>query len=109
MDLEVRKDRTFSDIYAVWVKDDINAFECAMAKARIKKDGYFYKNDRARLFVRASLAFHSLINYFIFTDEMFDERNALVRALETLNAEQFKTFASLIIEPYKDINPIEAT
>ena len=102
MDLEVRKDRAFSDIYAVWVKEDINAFEREMAKARIKKDGYFYKNDRARLFVRASLAFHSLINYFIFTDEMF-------RALETLNAEQFKTFASLIIEPYKDINPIEAT
>ena len=58
MDLEVRKDRAFSDIYAVWVKDDINAFEREMAKARIKKDGYFYKNDRARLFVRASLAFH---------------------------------------------------
>ena len=36
MDLEVRKDRAFSDIYAVWVKDDINAFEREMAKARIK-------------------------------------------------------------------------
>ena len=109
MDLEVRKDRAFNGIYAVWVKDDINAFEREMAKARIKKDGYFYKNDRARLFARANFAFHSLVNYFIFTDEMRDEHNALVRALETLNAEQFKTFASLIIEPYKDINPIEAT
>lgn len=109
MDLEVRKDRTFSDIYAHWVEDDINAFEREMAKARIKKDGYFYKNDRARLFVRANFAFRSLVNYFIFTDEMYDERNALVRALETLNAEQFKAFASLIIEPYKNINPIEAT
>lgn len=109
MDLEVRKDRAFSDIYAVWVKDDINAFEREMAKARIKKDGYFYKNDRARLFARANFAFHSLVNYFIFTDEMCDECKALGRALETLNAEQFKTFASLIIEPYKDINPIEAT
>lgn len=109
MDLEVRKDRTFSDIYAHWVEDDINAFEREMAKARIKKDGYFYKNDRARLFARANFAFHSLVNYFIFTDEMCDERNALVRALETLNAEQFKAVASLIIEPYKDINPIEST
>ena len=109
MDLEVRKDRAFSDIYAVWVKDDINAFEREMAKARIKKDGYFYKNDRARLFARANFAFRSLVNYFIFTDEMYDERNALVRALETLNAEQFKAVASLIIEPYKNINPIEAT
>ena len=109
MDLEVRKDRAFSDIYAHWVKDDINAFEREMAKARIKKDGYFYKNDRARLFAWANSVFHSLADYFIFTDEMCDEHNALVRALETLNAEQFKAVASLIIEPYKDINPIEAT
>ena len=43
MDLEVRKDRAFSVVYARWVKDDINAFEREMAKARIKKDGYFYK------------------------------------------------------------------
>lgn len=109
MDLEVRKDRAFSDIYAVWVKDDINAFEREMAKARIKKDGYFYKSNYGRLAVWTKCAFATIAHYFIFTDEMRDERDSLIRALETLNAEQFKTFASLIIEPYKDINPIEAT
>ena len=107
MELVLKKDS--EKIWVFWARYKAKKAKDFINIARIKKDGYFYKNDRARLFVRANLAFHSLLNYFIFTDEMFDERNTLVRALETLNAEQFKAFASLIIEPYKDINPIEAT
>ena len=107
MDLEVRKDVAFNATYARWVKDDINTFERLLAKARIKKDGYFYKNDYARLVAWIDYAFHSIARYFIFTDEIRDEQSALLRALESLPAEQFKAFASLIFEPYKDINPIE--
>lgn len=107
MDLEVRKDvASFNSTYARWVKGDIYALERQIAKARIKKDGYFYKNDYSRLVVWTKCAFATIANYFIFTDEMCDERDSLIRALETLNAEQFKAVALLIIEPYKDINPI---
>lgn len=107
MDLEVRKDVAFNTTYSRWVKDDIDAFERQMSKARIKKDGYFYKNDYTRLVAWAGYAFHSIAHFFVFTDEMRDEQSALLRALESLPAEQFKVFASLIFEPYKDINPIQ--
>lgn len=107
MDLEVRKNiLSFNSTYARWVKDDMNTLERQIAKARIKKDGYFYKNDYARLIALTKCAFATIANYFIFTNEMCDERDTLIRALATLNAEQFKAVASLIIEPYKDINPI---
>ena len=107
MDLEVRKDvASFNSTYARWVKDDIDALERQIAKARIKKDGYFYKSDYERLVVWTKCVFATIANYFIFADEMCDERDSLIRALETFNAEQFKAVALLIIEPYKDINPI---
>ena len=107
MDLEVRKDvASFNSTYASWVKDDIDALERQIAKARIKKDGYFYKSDYGRLVVWTKCAFATIAHYFIFTDEMRDEHDSLIRALETLNAEQFKAIASLIMSTYKDVHPI---
>lgn len=63
MDLEVRKDVAFNTTYSRWVKDDIDAFERQMSKARIKKDGYFYKNDYARLVAWAGYAFNSIAHF----------------------------------------------
>lgn len=107
MELERKNKSGYGNTYSRWVKESFELLERKITNARIRKDGYFYKNDSERIVQFIDYAFHSLDSYFVITAEIADERETFSRMLETLPAEQFKQFALVIIEPYKTIIPIE--
>lgn len=107
MELEVKNKEASGKTFSRWVKETFELLEGKVSHSRVKKDGNFYKNDYERIITFIEYAFNTVSNYFIITAEIMDERDTLMRMLETLPAEQFKQFALVIIEPYKDITPIE--
>lgn len=110
MDMVIReKDRgSWGTTMAGWVRDDVARLEMWINRARVKKDGYFYKYDYQRISYNITYMFTGVSNYFIADEDIWEERDTLCRMLDTLPAEQFKSFASIMLEPYKNINPIES-
>jgi len=89
------------------VRDDVKRLETWITRARVKKDGFFYKYDYQRISYNITYMFTGVSDYFITDDTVLEERDTLRRMLDTLPAEQFKAFANIMLEPYKNINPIE--
>lgn len=109
MDLVIaNKDKNhWGTTMAGWVRDDVVRLEMWINRARVKKDGHFYKYDCQRISYNITYMFTGVSSYFIVDDDVWEERDILHRMLDTLSAEQFKSFATIMLEPYKNINPIE--
>ena len=70
-------------------------------KARIKKDGTFYKNDKELINDSIITFYHALIRRFeVDMATVEDEEATVLRMLDTLPAEKFRYFAEIAFEPY---------
>lgn len=71
--------------------------------ARIKKDGYFYKQDIEIIGEKISTLYSILCTYFESEDISCEERDTLKNNLYTMSAQQFTTLAYIMLDPYIDI------
>lgn len=68
--------------------------------ARIKKDGYFYKQDIATISEKISALYRILRGYFEDEEIFRDEWRFLEENLRKMNAKQFTTLVNIMVEPY---------
>ena len=71
--------------------------------ARIKKDGYFYKQDIEIINEKINALYSILCTYFGSEDISREERDMLKNNLYTMNAQQFTTLAYIMLDPYIDV------
>ena len=84
-----------------WTKREFEDLLCRTQHARIKKDGTFYKNDKELINDSIITFYHALIRRFEVDVAMIEDEEATVlRMLNSLPAEQFRTFAEIAFEPY---------
>ena len=104
MTLTVReelKSRLSETTFIGWTKREFEDLLCRTQHARIKKDGTFYKNDKELINDSIITFYHALIRRFEVDVAMIEDEEATVlRMLNSLPAEQFRTFAEIAFEPY---------
>ena len=84
-----------------WTRREFESLLHRTQNARIKKDGTFYKNDKNLINYFISTFYRALIRRFEVDVAMVeDEQATVLRMLDTLPAEQFRTFAEITFEPY---------
>lgn len=84
-----------------WTKTAFEDVLCRTKHAKIKKDGTFYKNDKNLINNFIITSYNSLIRRFEVDVAMVeDEKATVLRMLNSLPAEQFRTFAEITFEPY---------
>ena len=84
-----------------WTKREFEDLLCRTQHARIKKDGTFYKNDKNLINNFIITSYNALISRFELDRAMIeDELATVIRMLNSLPAEQFRTFAEIAFEPY---------
>lgn len=84
-----------------WTRGEFEDLLHSTQKARIKKDGTFYKNDKELINDSIITFYHALIRRFEVDVAMIEDEEATVlRMLNSLPAEQFRTFAEITFEPY---------
>ena len=104
MTLTVRKElkSRFPEMTLIgWTRGEFEDLLHRTQKARIKKDGTFYKNDKNLINNFIITAYNALISRFELDRAMIeDELATVIRMLNSLPAEQFRTFAEITFEPY---------
>lgn len=70
--------------------------------ARIKKDGYFYKQDIEIINEKINALYSILCTYFESEDIYREERDMLKNNLYIMSAQQFTTLAYIMLDPYID-------
>lgn len=104
MRLEIREEYKtdwLSQYYVGWSQQDFKNLLCLTKRARVKKDGTFYKRDKELIHARAVNYYRDLWRRFEFDKAIFeDEQATVLRLLNTLPAEQFRSFAEATFEPY---------
>ena len=84
-----------------WTRREFEDVLCRTKHAKIKKDGTFYKNDKNLINNFIITSYNSLIRRFEVDVAMVeDEKATVIRMLDTLSAEKFRTFAEIAFEPY---------
>lgn len=84
-----------------WTKTAFEDVLCRTKHAKIKKDGTFYKNDKNLINNFIITSYNSLIRRFEVDVAMVeDEKATVLRLLDALPAEKFRTFAEIAFEPY---------
>ena len=84
-----------------WTRGEFEDLLHRTQKARIKKDGTFYKNDKALITDLIIACYRSLWGRFELDVAMIEDEEATVlRMLDILPAEKFRYFAGIAFEPY---------
>lgn len=104
MILEIKEERKIeqcSKYFVDWTKSEFEELARLIKKARVKKDGTFYKRDKEVINNRTVIYYRALFGRFELDKAMIeDERATVLRLLDTLPAEQFCSFAEITFEPY---------
>ena len=104
MILEIKEERKIercSKYFVNWTKREFEDLLCRTQHARIKKDGTFYKNDKNLINNFIITSYDALISRFELDRAMIeDELATVIRMLNSLPAEKFRTFAEITFEPY---------
>ena len=104
MTLTVRKElkSRFPEMSLIgWTRGEFKDLLHRTQKARIKKDGTFYKNDKELINDSIIAFYHALIRQFEVDVAMIEDEEATVlRMLDTLPAEKFLYFAEITFKPY---------
>lgn len=104
MILEIKEERKIercSKYFVNWTKSEFEELVRLIKKARVKKDGTFYKRDKEVINDTTVTYYRALWGRFELDKAMIeDERATVIRMLNSLPAEQFRTFAEITFEPY---------
>ena len=104
MTLTVRKElkSRFPEMTLIgWTRGEFEDLLHRTQKARIKKDGTFYKNDKNLINNFIITSYNALISRFELDRAMIeDELATVIRMLNSLPAEKFRYFAEITFEPY---------
>ena len=107
MILEIKKEckGDWSVKYFVgWTKSEFEELVRLTKKARVKKDGTFYKRDKEVINDKTVAYYRALWGRFELDKAMIeDERATVIRMLHSLPAEQFRNFAEITFEPYANL------
>lgn len=84
-----------------WTKREFEDLLRLTKKARVKKDGTFYKRDKDVINNTTVTCYRALIRRFEVDVAMIeDEKATVLRMLDMLPAEKFRYFAEIAFEPY---------
>ena len=98
---EERKIERYSKYFVNWTKSEFEELVRLIKKARVKKDGTFYKRDKEVINDVTATYYRALWGRFELDKAMIeDERATVIRMLNSLPAEQFRAFAEITFEPY---------
>ena len=98
---EERKIERYSKYFVNWTKSEFEELVRLIKKARVKKDGTFYKRDKEAINDTTVIYYRALWGRFELDKAMIeDEQATVIRMLNSLPAEQFRTFAEITFEPY---------
>lgn len=87
-----------------WTKSEFKELIRLTKKARVKKDGTFYKRDKEVINDKTVAYYRALWGRFELDKAMIeDERATVLRMLHSLPAEQFRNFAEITFEPYVNL------
>ena len=104
MILEIKEERKIergSKYFVQWTKSEFEELVRLTKKARVKKDGTFYKRDKEVINDTTVAYYRALWGRFELDKAMVeDEKATVIRMLDTLPAEKFRTFAEITFEPY---------
>ena len=104
MILEIKEERKIeqcSKYFVNWTKSEFEELARLTKKARVKKDGTFYKRDKEVINNRTVIHYRALLGRFELDKAMIeDEKATVLRMLDTLPAEKFRYFAEITFEPY---------
>lgn len=104
MILEIKEERKIeqrSKYFVDWTKSEFEELVRLTKKARVKKDGTFYKRDKEVINYKTVSYYRALWGRFELDKAMIeDERATVLRLLDTLPAGQFCSFAETTFEPY---------
>lgn len=107
MILEIKKERKgdWSAKYFVgWTKSEFKELIRLTKKAKVKKDGIFYKRDKAMINDMTIAYYRAFMGRFELDKVMIeDERDTVLRMLHSLPAEQFRNFVEITFEPYTNL------
>lgn len=97
-DFELEKEYSWLVISA-----NFKGFMSGIEDARVRKDGFFYEVDYKRMKKWIDYYYSLLVRRVEKEDFMDEERDLLLRSVDTMNAEQFTALAKLIFHPYINI------
>lgn len=101
---EERKIERWSKYFVNWTKSEFEELVRLTKKARVKKDGTFYKRDKEVINDKTVAYYRALWGRFELDKTMIeDERATVIRMLHSLPAEQFRNFAEIAFEPYVNL------
>ena len=104
MILEIKEERKIercSKYFVSWTKSEFEELARLIKKARIKKDGTFYKRDKEVINDVTATYYRALWGRFeLYKAMVEDEKATVLRMLDTLPAEKFRYFAEIAFEPY---------
>lgn len=101
---EERKTEWWSKCFVKWTKNEFEELVRLTKKARVKKDGTFYKRDKEVINDKTVAYYRALLGRFELDKAMIeDERATVIRMLHSLPAEQFRNFAEITFEPYVNL------
>lgn len=107
MILEIKKERkgAWSTKYFVgWTKSEFKELIRLIKNAKVKKDGTFYKRAKAMINDMTIAYYRAFMGRFELDKAMIEnERDAVLRMLHSLPAEQFCNFAEITFEPYVNL------
>lgn len=107
MKLEINEEciaNGYSKYFASWTRNEFSAILAQIQSARIKKDGTFYKRDKEFIYSWTNRMYLILKSRFIVDEaENNDERDTVLRMLDTLSAKDFYAFATIFFEPYANL------
>lgn len=93
--------RGYEKFFPAWTRNETEAFLSNIKRGRVKKDGAFYKRDKELYVYYVNKVYENLMHRFaVDVDEIKEERDTVLRMLDALPAEQFKSFITLAFEPY---------
>lgn len=107
MTLNIKEERKAgwpAKYFVGWTKSEFKELIRLTKKARVKKDGTFYKRDKEVINDKTVAYYRALWGRFELDKAMIeDERATVLRMLHSLPAEQFRNFAEITFEPYVNL------
>lgn len=107
MILEIKeecKGNCVAKYFVGWTKSEFKELIRLAKKAKVKKDGTFYKRDKEVINDKTVAYYCALWGRFELDKAMIeDERATVLRMLHSLPAEQFRNFAEITFEPYVNL------
>lgn len=98
---EERKIERWSKCFVKWTKNEFEELVRLTKKARVKKDGTFYKRDKEVINDKTVAYYRALWGRFELDKAMIeDERDTVLRMLHSLPTGQFRNVAKITFKPY---------